>query len=235
MPVRGALQVQISSRSSTSIRRSQDKSKKTYAVFPKIGLQFSSKNFQGGGFTDTVGSHETQNTPGARLRETMQLERVGGVTMGGVLFKIGGQIDDVDGLEGTLLGANTTTDTKIFTDEGDLLEGSHLDTELTWNSKGYSSSLKFESIKYLPMRLTGQLFLHSCLHFLGLHRSVLTMAIRVNRSLISDQMLKKINGGSGRCAGVILRKLVGIYYGKSNLPLEQLGFGRKVMPSAIWF
>ena len=36
--------------------------------------------------------------------------------------------------------------------------------------------------KDLPIRTTGQDFLHSCLHFLGLHLSELTMAIRVSLS-----------------------------------------------------
>eukprot|EP00051_Salpingoeca_urceolata_P009800 m.119080 g.119080 ORF g.119080 m.119080 type:complete len:60 (+) comp16452_c0_seq6:1772-1951(+) len=38
------------------------------------------------------------------------------------------------------------------------------------------------SMHILPMRTTGQDFLHSCLHFFGLHLSVLTMAILVNLS-----------------------------------------------------
>lgn len=33
------------------------------------------------------------------------------------------------------------------------------------------------SIQSLPVRTTGQDFLHSCRHFLGLHLSVLTIAI----------------------------------------------------------
>jgi hypothetical protein len=36
----------------------------------------------------------------------------------------------------------------------------------------------------LPILTTGQLFLHSCLHFFGLHLSALTMAIRVSLSAI---------------------------------------------------
>ncbi|KAI8322379.1 hypothetical protein GQ54DRAFT_317155 [Martensiomyces pterosporus] len=35
------------------------------------------------------------------------------------------------------------------------------------------------SMHNLPILLTGQTRLHSCLHFLGLHLSLLTMAIRV--------------------------------------------------------
>ena len=38
--------------------------------------------------------------------------------------------------------------------------------------------------KNRPVLTTGQLFLHSWRHFLGLHLSELTMAIRVNRSAI---------------------------------------------------
>ncbi|KAI9593846.1 hypothetical protein BDF19DRAFT_386933, partial [Syncephalis fuscata] len=35
---------------------------------------------------------------------------------------------------------------------------------------------------HLPIRTTGQLFLHSCRHFFGLHLSELTSAIRVSFS-----------------------------------------------------
>lgn len=39
----------------------------------------------------------------------------------------------------------------------------------------------------LPILTTGQDFLHSCLHFLGLHLSELTMAIRVRSSDMMDE------------------------------------------------
>jgi len=38
------------------------------------------------------------------------------------------------------------------------------------------------SMQSRPLRTTGQDFLHSCLHFFGLHLSVEMIAIRVNRS-----------------------------------------------------
>lgn len=41
---------------------------------------------------------------------------------------------------------------------------------------------------------TGQLFLHSCRHFFGLHRSELTIAIRVNRSAIAQFSTTQISG-----------------------------------------
>ena len=37
-----------------------------------------------------------------------------------------------------------------------------------------------------PIRTTGQDFLHSCRHLLGLHLSELTIAIRVNLSVSSN-------------------------------------------------
>lgn len=57
--------------------------------------------------------------------------------------------------------------------------------------RGRDLNLKSESPKLrgkgiLPVLTTGQLFLHSWRHFLGLHLSSLTMAIRVSRSAISS-------------------------------------------------
>jgi hypothetical protein len=39
----------------------------------------------------------------------MQLEAVCRVSMGDLSFQVGGQIDDIDGVERTLFGADTTT------------------------------------------------------------------------------------------------------------------------------
>lgn len=41
------------------------------------------------------------------------------------------------------------------------------------------------SMHNLPIRTTGQVFLHSCLHRFGLHLSVLTIAIRVNADCVA--------------------------------------------------
>jgi len=46
------------------------------------------------------------------------------------------------------------------------------------------------SMQSLPMRTTGQVFLHSCRHRLGLHLSSLTMAIRVCLSTSSFSFLR---------------------------------------------
>ncbi len=40
--------------------------------------------------------------------------------MGDLGLEVGGQVDDVDGVEGTFLGADTATDTQALRNEGDL-------------------------------------------------------------------------------------------------------------------
>lgn len=50
----------------------------------------------------------------------MELKAVGGVSVGDLGLEVGGQVDDRNGVERTLLGADTTTNTKTFGDEGDL-------------------------------------------------------------------------------------------------------------------
>ena len=44
-------------------------------------------------------------------------------------FQVGGQIDDVDGVEGAFLGADAAADAQAFGDEGDLAVGAYFDTE----------------------------------------------------------------------------------------------------------
>ena len=56
-------------------------------------------------------------------------------------------------------------------------------TEEAYLSFGVTSMHSF------PIRTTGQDFLHSCLHLLGLHLSVETMAILVSLSVSSSALL----------------------------------------------
>lgn len=48
----------------------------------------------------------------------MELEAVGAIAMGNLTLEIGGQVDDRDGVERTLLGADTTTDAERLRDKG---------------------------------------------------------------------------------------------------------------------
>lgn len=45
-------------------------------------------------------------------------------------LEVGGQVDDVDGVEGAFLWANTATDTEPLGDEGDFGRVVHFDTQL---------------------------------------------------------------------------------------------------------
>ena len=66
----------------------------------------------------------------------MQLERVGAVSVCGLILEVGGELDNVDGLEGALFGADTTTDAERFRDKGDLARGRHFDTQSAHTNDG---------------------------------------------------------------------------------------------------
>jgi len=57
----------------------------------------------------------------------VQFKAVGGVAVCDLCLKVGRQVDDVDGIKGTLLRADTTTDTQALGDEGDLAVGRDFD------------------------------------------------------------------------------------------------------------
>lgn len=45
-------------------------------------------------------------------------------------LEVGGQVDDVDGVEGAFLRTDTTSNAQALRDEGDLGVGRHFDTQL---------------------------------------------------------------------------------------------------------
>ena len=96
----------------------------------KIGLQLASQNLQCGTLSDTVGTNQTQNLTGSGHGQAVQLEAVGGVTVCDLALEVRGQVDNLDGVEGALLGADTATDTQALTDEGDLAGVVDFDTQL---------------------------------------------------------------------------------------------------------
>ena len=49
--------------------------------------------------------------------------------MGGVLLEVGGQVDDVDSIERTLLRTDAAANAKAFGDEGDFAAGVDFDAE----------------------------------------------------------------------------------------------------------
>ena len=58
----------------------------------------------------------------------MQLEAVGAVAVADLRLKVGGQVDDVDRIEGTFLGTDAAADAQAFADEGNLAFGRDFNT-----------------------------------------------------------------------------------------------------------
>lgn len=56
--------------------------------------------------------------------------------MGDLGLEVGGQVDDVDGVEGAFFRADTATDTQALRDEGDLGVGGDFDTQLACADDG---------------------------------------------------------------------------------------------------
>ena len=50
----------------------------------------------------------------------MQLEAIGTISVRHFFPEVGGQVDDVDSVEGTFLGTDATADTESFANEGNL-------------------------------------------------------------------------------------------------------------------
>jgi hypothetical protein len=56
--------------------------------------------------------------------------------MGDLGLEVGGQVDDVDGVEGAFLGADTASDAEALRDEGDLGGRVDFDTQLARTDDG---------------------------------------------------------------------------------------------------
>lgn len=66
----------------------------------------------------------------------MQLEAVRAIAVRDLRFEVGGQVDDVDGVEGTFLGADAAADAQAFGDEGDFAFRRDLDAEFACADHG---------------------------------------------------------------------------------------------------
>lgn len=66
---------------------------------------------------------------GSRDRQSVQLERVGRVAMGGLLLQVAWQIDDGYGVKGTLLDADAAADAQLLRDGRDPIVGRDLDAK----------------------------------------------------------------------------------------------------------
>jgi hypothetical protein len=68
-------------------------------VSSEVGLEFTGKDLEGGRFTDTVGTDQTENLTWTGSRETMQLESVGVVSVSDVRVEVGWQVENLDRFE----------------------------------------------------------------------------------------------------------------------------------------
>lgn len=66
----------------------------------------------------------------------MQLEAVGRVAVGDLRLEVGGQVDNVDGIEGALFGADAAANAQPFADEGNPARWVHFDAELAGSYHG---------------------------------------------------------------------------------------------------
>ena len=99
-------------------------------VTSQVGLELATENLQRGTLANTVCSNQTQHLSRTGHRQPVKLEAVRRVSVGNLGFEVGGQVDDVDGVEGAFLRADTATDTQALRDEGDLGVGGDFDAQL---------------------------------------------------------------------------------------------------------
>lgn len=104
----------------------------------QVWLHFTSQNLQSGRLANTVCTNQTQHLARTRTRQTMELERVGRVTVSDFLFQVGGQVDDMDGAKRTLFRTDTTTNAQIFRDECDLWCSVDFDTQFSCKARAIS-------------------------------------------------------------------------------------------------
>lgn len=74
-----------------------------HLVSAQIGLQLASENLQGSRFSNSIGPDKTQNLACSRGGQTVELEGILRVAMGGVLIQVARKIDDGDGLKRAFL------------------------------------------------------------------------------------------------------------------------------------
>lgn len=71
----------------------------TDVVSSQVRLELSGEDLERRRLSDTVRSYETEHLTRPRGGQTMELERVGGVSVGDLGLEVGGKVDDSDGLK----------------------------------------------------------------------------------------------------------------------------------------
>ena len=105
-------------------------------VSAQIGFELATKNLQRCALANTVCANESQNLTRAGHGQPVELEAVGRVSMGDLGLEVRGQVDDVDGVEGAFLRADTAADAEALRDEGDFGRVGDLDAQLARADNG---------------------------------------------------------------------------------------------------
>ena len=138
-------------------------------VATQVGFELSTENFQSGTFANTVCSNKTKDLTWAGHGKSVKLETVGRVAVGDLGLQVGGQVDNVNGTEGTFLGADTATNTQALGNEGDLGGVVDFDTEFTGTDDGAGLfALLTTFLRQLARYSPDEKFNHKR-HTLGLH------------------------------------------------------------------
>ena len=87
-------------------------------ITSQVGFLLARQDLQGGGLPDTIGANKPENFARPWDGQPVQLEGVGGVSVGGALVQVGGQVDDRHSLEGTFLDTDAATDAQTLRNGG---------------------------------------------------------------------------------------------------------------------
>ena len=102
----------------------------------EIRLELRLEDLERSRFADSVGSDESKNFAGTRRWQSMELERVGVVSMDRLRLQVRRQVDNLNRFERTLLDADTATDTERLVNLGRLVRRRHFDTQLSHSNHG---------------------------------------------------------------------------------------------------
>ena len=83
-------------------------------VTAEVGLQLAAQNLQSSTLSGTVTTNKTEDLTGSGHGKSVELEAVGRVAVSNLRLEVGGQVDNVDGIEGAFLRADAATDTETF-------------------------------------------------------------------------------------------------------------------------
>jgi len=109
---------------------------RTYVVLSQVGLELSSKDLQSSTLANTVLANQSQHLTSAGRGKSVKLEGVGTITMRSFLLEILGKINNVDGIKGAFLHADTATNAEELRNPSNLGLGVNLNAQLALKNNG---------------------------------------------------------------------------------------------------